>query len=233
MVFVAKIDNSDCGDMNISQKNQEKHITLIIKPSISYQDYVFAVAITLSCIIAFYVIFGLGIFCYSRRNLLPREMDYVPTSSNSGSVQTTPHNDDTISVDETDYDTIVETESDRHLRLGRQTLYLSDLARKDPRILKYRSYLYLYNILTVSLFYGLPVVQLVVTYQRVLNQTGEQDLCYYNFLCAHPLGVLSDFNHLFSNVGYILFGILFLWIVYRREITHKDLDFDRVSIQIN
>jgi hypothetical protein len=26
---------------------------------------------------------------------------------------------------------------------------------------------------------------------QVLNQTGNEDLCYYNFLCAHPLGLLS------------------------------------------
>lgn len=109
-------------------------------------------------------------------------------------------------------------------------VYLSDLARKDPRVHKYKSYLYLYHVLTIALFYGLPAIQLVITYQRVLNETGQQDLCYYNFLCAHPLGVISDFNHLFSNIGYISFGILFLWITYRREITHKDLDFDRVNL---
>jgi hypothetical protein len=27
--------------------------------------------------------------------------------------------------------------------------------------------------------------------EQVLNQTGNEDLCYYNFLCAHPLGLLS------------------------------------------
>lgn len=92
-----------------------------------------------------------------------------------------------------------------------------------------KSYLYLYNVLTVAVFYGLPVVQLVFTYQKVLNETGQQDLCYYNFLCAHPLGFFSDFNHLFSNVGYVLFGVLFLGIVHRREVLHQDLNFDRVS----
>lgn len=25
---------------------------------------------------------------------------------------------------------------------------------------------------------------------QVVNVTGNQDICYYNFLCAHPLGVL-------------------------------------------
>nr|CAI5848922.1 unnamed protein product [Callosobruchus analis] len=53
------------------------------------------------------------------------------------------------------------------MRLGRGNPYLTDLARKHPKIIIKRSYLYFYNVLTVAVFYGLPVVQLVVTYQRV------------------------------------------------------------------
>jgi hypothetical protein len=121
----------------------------------------------------------------------------------SGSEPTTPSTTtcaeavDDVSVDEAEYDVVSEEDQDRVMRLGKSVIYLSDLARKDPRVHKYKSYLYLYNVLTVALFYGLPVIQLVVTYQRVLNETGEQDLCYYNFLCAHPVGVISDFNHVF------------------------------------
>lgn len=89
------------------------------------------------------------------------------------------------------------------------------------------------NIATIAVFYALPVVQLVITYQtvtqppafppehcppslwprpgaprlpwlepswtpgqpllcllQVVNVTGNQDICYYNFLCAHPLSNL-------------------------------------------
>lgn len=68
------------------------------------------------------------------------------------------------------------------------------------------------NIATIAVFYALPVIQLVITYQTVLpaslvlrpfgtspesvvvfqvvNVTGNQDICFYNFLCAHPLGAL-------------------------------------------
>ncbi|KAJ8958061.1 hypothetical protein NQ318_002073 [Aromia moschata] len=134
---------------------------------------------------------------------------------------------DSISLDEAEYDIVSEIETDREMRLCRGQPYLTDLARKDPRILRRKSYLYLYNVLTIAIFYGLPVVQLVVAYQKILNETGQQDLCYYNFLCAHPLGLISDFNHLFSNIGYILFGILFLFITYHRERTHRDINFDR------
>lgn len=70
-------------------------------------------------------------------------------------------------MDETEYDTIAEADYDREVILGKPVLYLSDLARKDPRILKKKSYFYLWHVLTVALFYGLPVVQLVITYQNV------------------------------------------------------------------
>lgn len=41
---------------------------------------------------------------------------------------------------------------------------------------------------------------------QVVNVTGNQDICYYNFLCAHPLGNLrwesscdAPFSHLLVN----------------------------------
>uniref|UniRef100_A0A8I3Q2V3 SID1 transmembrane family member 1 n=2 Tax=Canis lupus familiaris TaxID=9615 RepID=A0A8I3Q2V3_CANLF len=56
---------------------------------------------------------------------------------------------------------------------------------------------------------------------KVANVTGNQDICYYNFLCAHPLGVLSAFNNILSNLGHVLLGFLFLLIVLRRDILHR------------
>lgn len=74
---------------------------------------------------------------------------------------------DAISYDETEYDTIAEASQSKEIILSKPVLYLSDLARKDPRILKKKSYQYLWHVLTIALFYGLPVVQLVITYQKV------------------------------------------------------------------
>ena len=72
-------------------------------------------------------------------------------------------------------------------------MYVSDLARKSPRVLAKKSALYNWNLITIAIFYGLPVVQLVLTYQNVTNSTGNQDMCYFNFMCAHPLGLVSSF----------------------------------------
>lgn len=121
------------------------------------------------------------------------------------------------SLDEDDIDFMEDAMFDKEVIRTRLVLSVCDLARKEPKILRKKSRLYVYYLITIAIFYTAPVIQLVVTYQNVLHVTGNQDLCYYNFLCAHPLFFLSDFNHVFTNLGYILFGLLFIFIVYVRE----------------
>ncbi|XP_065598205.1 SID1 transmembrane family member 1 isoform X2 [Cyrtonyx montezumae] len=123
--------------------------------------------------------------------------------------------------EESDFDTMPEIESDKNVIRTKVFLYLSDLSRKDRRIVSKKYKIYFWNIITIAVFYALPVIQLVITYQTVVNVTGNQDICYYNFLCAHPLGVLSAFNNILSNVGHMLLGLLFLLIVLRRNILHR------------
>uniref|UniRef100_A0A669QRV4 SID1 transmembrane family member 1 n=1 Tax=Phasianus colchicus TaxID=9054 RepID=A0A669QRV4_PHACC len=107
--------------------------------------------------------------------------------------------------EESDFDTMPEIESDKNV------------IRTKVRLAHGQDQ----NIITIAVFYALPVIQLVITYQTVVNVTGNQDICYYNFLCAHPLGVLSAFNNILSNVGHMLLGFLFLLIVLRRDILHR------------
>lgn len=125
------------------------------------------------------------------------------------------------SLDEDDIDMLTDAESEKDIFRTKTFLYVSDLARKDMRVLTKKSQLYIWGLLTVGIFYAVPVIQLVITYQKVLDVTGNQDLCFYNFWCAHPLGPLTDFNHVFSNISYILFGILFIAICARRNHHHK------------
>ena len=54
--------------------------------------------------------------------------------------------------------------------------------------IRYRRYFW--NLFTISIFYGLPAFQLILTYQQLLHVTGNQDICYYNYLCTRQLGVL-------------------------------------------
>ncbi|XP_066097397.1 SID1 transmembrane family member 1 isoform X2 [Saccopteryx bilineata] len=129
--------------------------------------------------------------------------------------------DSDSSVEESDFDTMPDIESDKNVIRTKMFLYLSDLSRKDRRIVSKKYKIYFWNIITIAVFYALPVIQLVITYQTVLNVTGNQDICYYNFLCAHPLGVLSAFNNILSNLGHVLLGFLFLLIVLRRDVLHR------------
>uniref|UniRef100_UPI003AAF8829 SID1 transmembrane family member 2 isoform X1 n=1 Tax=Centroberyx gerrardi TaxID=166262 RepID=UPI003AAF8829 len=125
------------------------------------------------------------------------------------------------SVEEDDYDTLADIDSDKNIVRTKKFLCVSDLARKDKRILSKKYQIYFWNIATIAVFYALPVIQLVITYQTVVNVTGNQDICYYNFLCAHPLGALSAFNNILSNLGYVMLGLLFLLIVLKRDIVHN------------
>ncbi|CAH1646872.1 unnamed protein product [Spodoptera littoralis] len=100
-------------------------------------------------------------------------------------------------------------------------LRVAGLARRRARVLAARSDRYLYTLYTVGLFYALPVLQFVAAFQIFLNVSGSLDVCYYNFLCAHPVAGLSDFNHVFSNIGYLLLGALFMLQVRRRKMRRK------------
>ncbi|XP_044852821.1 SID1 transmembrane family member 2 isoform X1 [Mauremys mutica] len=136
-------------------------------------------------------------------------------------VASRPRLDSLSSVEEDDYDTLADIDSDKNVIRTKQYLYVADLARKDKRVLRKKYQIYFWNIATIAVFYALPVVQLVITYQTVVNVTGNQDICYYNFLCAHPLGNLSAFNNILSNLGYVLLGLLFLLIILQREINYN------------
>ncbi|XP_071487169.1 SID1 transmembrane family member 1-like [Diadema antillarum] len=99
--------------------------------------------------------------------------------------------------------------------------FVSGLYTKNPNYLQKKYKLYTWMVIIVSLFFALPVVQLVVRYQQVITITGNEDYCYYNFKCAKPFWGLSAFNNVFGNIGYVLLGILFLLLVLRRELIHK------------
>ncbi|XP_077163231.1 SID1 transmembrane family member 2 isoform X2 [Paroedura picta] len=154
-------------------------------------------------------------------SLLSAEASYGYADRSLDNLVGRPRLDSLSSVEEDDYDTLADIDSDKNVIRTKQYLSVADLARKDKRVLRKKYQIYFWNIATIAVFYALPVVQLVITYQTVVNVTGNQDICYYNFLCAHPLGNLSAFNNIVSNLGYILLGLLFLIIILQREIHYS------------
>ncbi|XP_050526064.1 SID1 transmembrane family member 1-like isoform X2 [Daktulosphaira vitifoliae] len=228
IVFVVHSDDSACsqGDSNAYDPQLDrfrvKHVSFIIKTTVNFNNQILACLIVI-CV--FILIFIFTTWFYNGKRYLKSlnpVLEEPTTSSNVASVIVQP---DCISydssVDETDVDILKSPESWKDLIRTKSCLYVSDLAKKDYRILQAKSRLYLWNLITVAVFYSLPVIQLVFTYQKVLNQNGNQDLCYYNFLCSHSLILgpwkFSDFNHIFSNIGYVFFGLLFILITFKRE----------------
>ncbi|VDK35400.1 unnamed protein product [Taenia asiatica] len=118
-------------------------------------------------------------------------------------------------------DPLADMRKNRHAYLHSRTPFVSDLARKRYSTLDRKYLLYFWYLIIISIFYGLPVVQLVMTYQRALHDTGNEDMCYYNFECAHPLGVFTAFNNIISNIGYVMLGLLFLGLTARRDLMHR------------
>ncbi|KAA0188616.1 SID1 transmembrane family member 1 [Fasciolopsis buskii] len=98
---------------------------------------------------------------------------------------------------------------------------LIDLSRKPYIQLNRKYMLYFWFLIIISVFYGLPAVQLIMIYQKALVETGNEDLCYYNFECARPLGIFTAFNNIISNVGYMMLGLLFLALTARRDLLHR------------
>ena len=75
--------------------------------------------------------------------------------------------DSDSSLDETDIDLLVDAENDKDVFRTKAVLHVRDLARKSPRVLAKKSDLYRWNLITVAIFYALPVIQLMLTFQVI------------------------------------------------------------------
>jgi hypothetical protein len=96
-------------------------------------------------------------------------------------------------------------------------LKLPQMYKSGYKYLQSQYSVYSWNTVTVGIFYALPAFQLVLSQQLLANYSGEEDLCYYNFKCAHPVGLFNSFNNVWSNIGYVLLGILFIIITRFRK----------------
>ncbi|KAL8612263.1 hypothetical protein ACOMHN_038175 [Nucella lapillus] len=128
-----------------------------------------------------------------------------------------------LDLDASEIDFLPDADEEKDIVRTKTILYVSDLARKSHKKLSKTFKIYHWNLLTIAIFYGLPVAQLVLTYQQSLLRTGDEDLCYYNFDCAHPIQDISAFNNIVSNMGYVLLGLLFIILVWRRDLLHRKL----------
>ena len=94
-------------------------------------------------------------------------------------------------------------------------------SKKDMSHIKSKSRQYIWLIITVGIYYTLPVIQLVLLYQSMSAYDGNQDLCYYNYECQYPMAGIQDFGNFFSNIGYVVLGLCFTAIVSFRWIKYR------------
>jgi len=111
------------------------------------------------------------------------------------------------------YKAIVKSET-------RRFIMLSDMTRKPTKLVDRKMMNYPRLIIAIATFYTLPVVQLVFLFQSQLTKSGDEDSCYFNFLCMVKSGPFVAFNNIFSNCGYILLGIMFIIIVKKRAYSY-------------
>uniref|UniRef100_A0A3Q0RZ29 SID1 transmembrane family member 2 n=1 Tax=Amphilophus citrinellus TaxID=61819 RepID=A0A3Q0RZ29_AMPCI len=230
VVVVVKTEDEACGgplrfyplrpDELIDAGNRSKVLDVMVSPAINLEAYVMGMLFCLGIFFSFYLL-TLLYACLENTRLKASLLSSLLQSERSLESVARSRQESLSSVEEDDYDTLDDIHSDKNIVRTKKFLYVSDLARKDKRILSKKYQIYFWNIATIAVFYALPVIQLVITYQTVVNVTGNQDICYYNFLCAHPLGALSAFNNILSNLGYVMLGLLFLLIVLKRDIAHS------------
>uniref|UniRef100_A0A673A1T5 SID1 transmembrane family, member 2 n=1 Tax=Sphaeramia orbicularis TaxID=375764 RepID=A0A673A1T5_9TELE len=230
VVVVVKTEDEACGgplpyyplrpDELTDAGNRSKVLDVVVSPAINSEVYVMGMLFCLGIFLSFYLL-TLLVACLENKRCANGNLTashHVLAATNApGRCD----HSELDSVEEDDYDTLDDIDSDKNIVRTKKFLCVSDLARKDKRILSKKYQIYFWNIATIAVFYALPVIQLVITYQTVVNVTGNQDICYYNFLCAHPLGALSAFNNILSNLGYVMLGLLFLLIVLKRDIVHN------------
>ena len=86
--------------------------------------------------------------------------------------------------------------------------------QEDVWFRRNRSKVYLYLVPLISIFYFVPAIQFAFQAKETEELTGSMDLCYHNFKCARPWFIFSDFNHVISNISYVIFGLFFMHLCY-------------------
>ncbi|CAJ0583711.1 unnamed protein product, partial [Mesorhabditis spiculigera] len=243
LVFVVRQDDSGCAEDFIAstfitpsppEKLRYKNFSVGIEKAPTVNDYLVPIFITTGTIafiylIAFAFVIGMGRF---ERVMMMKEREslmnllHVDEDQEAG-----PSYRDDIAEEARELEDDSSLESydvlpdiyDKEVVRSKIRLTVADLSLKKwkQRDQKYKKYTV--SLFTLSLFYGLPVVQLVLNWLNTVRLSGNLDLCWYNFACARPFLIFFDFNNIFSNVGYVSLGLLFILMVMEREHRHKQL----------
>ena len=116
-------------------------------------------------------------------------------------------------------DATVEADG-RNIVRRKSTQVLPELLRhflSNPLHRYLRSDAYYHVVPLLVVFYSIPSFQLVF-----LTVEGNSEACYFNYGCAKPWWIFKAFNHIFSNLGYIWFGLCFMLLVWIKSRYFKE-----------
>ena len=103
--------------------------------------------------------------------------------------------------------------------VNNKEIVVQDLNLKSDRELKNTGMLFLFLVIIVGIFYIVPAVQVSYIRLEQMVSTGELDICYFNFKCERDYNSIRGFNSIWSNISYILLGILALIITVVKNIS--------------
>ena len=174
--------------MNGFNNHTEKTVTIIIRKSETVHEFT---TVMIGTILGF-LVFSLGALLMACMqtgwDVLRMKKDAINTTCNIGN---------NVAMRKKEY------RSDESL--GKKKHGMDDFVRY--------SVLYMKGFWLVAIFYSIPVVQLMLTWEKMTNENGNKDQCFFNFQCAHAwIGKekklkISDSNHVFSNIGYLILGM--------------------------
>ncbi|WAR04536.1 SIDT1-like protein [Mya arenaria] len=118
--------------------------------------------------------------------------------------------DDNDSVDSSDFDKVDDANHDKNILRTKTRLFVHDLARKSEKKVDKNYKLYAKNLFTIAIFYGLPVIQLVMTYQKSFGIPQHFGLFY-----AMGMALCMEDRYIFKRLWLLLISD---WIKCRRPV---------------
>ncbi len=237
IVFLVLSDDSLCGNYNRPSASRSKNFHFEITDDLSKDQ------IALKVFLSVLFLSGLGLVTVVAHCLfsvygkkLEKRLEKIRTEDTDGSAYFSgrQRKDDATDGDREGPETLpmrnLEAPSPSSSGTSRRALprFVDELSKKgsDKRQQKLfksmfqKSDLYVWLVITMGMFYTIPAIQVVINQQDKLRTTGDQDICYYNFLCSIPVKEVTDFNHIFSNIWYLGFGMLFIFLTGYRQWQH-------------
>ena len=74
------------------------------------------------------------------------------------------------------------------------------------------------QFLSIGIFFSIPMLQSTMFKETMIGTIGDQDVCFQNYLCSIPVLGIDGFNHMVSNSGYLILGLVFFALNYRSNV---------------